>query len=156
MCTAEGFNLTGYNRPMRTVTTAVLLLLVSTSHAAETRIHAIVAIEMKAACADAVGYVIEAGADSATVRKQVQDLVRAKYPQARNHTNADNFLKDKHLGNHAVVVTAANSKPGCTTRAMGVGFGKDEVTARKDAERLMGRMFPFNDGKVKVEFSRAF
>jgi hypothetical protein len=141
---------------MHTAASAVLLLLVSTSLAAETRIHAVVAIEMKAACADAVGFVIEAGADSATVRKQVQEQVRAKYPQSRNHTNADNFMKDKHLGNHAVVVTAANAKPGCNTRAMGVGFGKDEAAARKDAERLMGRMFPFNDGKVKVEFSKAY
>ncbi len=141
---------------MRTTATAVLLLLVSAPHAAETRIHAVVAIEMKAECADAVGYVIEAGADSAKVLTQVQDQVRAKYPQARNRLNADNFIKDKHLGNHAVVVTAANAKPGCSTRAMGVGFGKDEAAARKDAVRLMGRMFPFNDGKVKVEFSKAF
>ena len=143
---------------MYTAAAAILMLLVSTSLAAETRIHAVVAIEMKADCADAVGFVIEAGAaaDSAKIRKQVQDQVRARYPQSRNHTNADNFMKDKHLGNHAVVVTAANTKPGCTTRAMGVGFGRDEAAARKDAERLMGRMFPFNDGKVKIEFSKAY
>ena len=150
----------GYNRSMRTAAIAMFLLLlfVSTSEADETRIHAIVAIEMKAGCADAVGFAIEAGAaaDSAKVRKLVQDKVRATYPQARNNLNADNFMKDRHLGNHAVVVSSAMSKPGCSGRAMGVGFGKDEPTARKDAERLMGKMFPFNDGKVKVEFSKAF
>ncbi len=135
-----------------------LVLFVSTSRAAETRIHAIVAIEMKGDCADAIGFAIEAGAaaDSGKVLKLVQDKVRAAYPQAKNRLNADNFMKDKHLGNHAVVVASAINKPGCTGRAMGVGFGKDEAAARKDAERLMGRMFPFNDGKVKVEFSKAF
>jgi len=144
---------------MRTASTAVFLLLfVSISGADETRIHAIVAIEMTAGCADAVGFAIEAGAaaDSGKVLKQVQEKVRAAYPQARNRLNADNFTKDKHLGNHAVVVSAAISKPGCNGRAMGVGFGKEEAAARKDAERLMGKMFPFNDGKVKVEFSKAF
>lgn len=145
---------------MRAIKTAVLLLLllVSKTAAADTRIHAIVAIEMKAGCADAVGYAIEAGpaSDSAKVRKQVQERVRANFPAARNNLNADNFMKDRHLGNHAVVVTAANAKPGCSTRAMGVGFGANEAAARKDAERLMGRMFPFNDGKAKVEFSKAF
>jgi hypothetical protein len=65
--------------------------------------------------------------------------VRASYPQARNNLNADNFIKDKHVGNHAVVVAAAISKPGCNGRAMGVGFGKDETAARKDAERLARR-----------------
>jgi hypothetical protein len=49
-----------------------------------------------------------------------------------------------------------NTKPGCSTRAMGIGFGSDEADARKDAVRLMGRMFPFNDGKTKIEFSKAF
>jgi hypothetical protein len=144
---------------MRSAATAVLLLmLLSTSAAAETRIHAIVAIEMKAGCADAVGFAMEGGAatDSDKVRKLVEEQARAKYPQARNNLRADNFMKDKHLGNHAVVVAAAISKPGCSGRAMGVGFGKDEASARKDAERLMGKMFPFNDGKVKVEFSKAF
>ena len=148
-----------YNPSMRIAAAAVLLLLlVSTSAAAQTRIHASVAIEMNAGCADAVGFVIEAGtvADSAKVRKQVQEKTRAKYPKARNHLHADNFMKDKALGNHAVVVTAASSKPGCSGRAMGVGFGQDEAAARKDAERLMGKMFPFNDGKVTVEFSKAF
>jgi hypothetical protein len=96
-----------------------------------------------------------AAADSGKVRKLVQEKIRATYPQVRNNLNADNFMKDKHLGNHAVVVSAAISKPGCKGRAMGVGFGKDEAAARKDAERLMGKMFPFNDGKVKVEFSKA-
>ncbi len=57
-------------------------------------------------------------------------------PQARNTLHADNFPKDTPLGNHAVVVTAASSKPGCHGRAMGVGFGQDEVAARKDAERV--------------------
>ena len=89
---------------MRTAAIAVFLLLVlaSTSGAQETRIHAIVAIEMKAGCADAVGFAIEAGAaaDSGKVRKLVQEKVRAAYPQARNNLNADNFMKDKHLGNH--------------------------------------------------------
>ena len=145
---------------MRTAAGAVvlLLLLVSATAASETRIHATVAIEMKAGCANAAGFVIEAGAatDSDQVRKQVQEQARAKYPQARNNLHADNFSKDKHLGNHAVVVSAAMSKPGCSGRAMGVGFGKDEAAARKDAERLMGKMFPFNDGKLKVEFSKAF
>ena len=145
---------------MRTAVIAVFLplLFVSTSGADETRIHAIVAIEMKAGCADAVGFAIEAGAaaDSSKVRKLVQENVRATYPQARNNLNADNFIKDKHIGNYAVVVAAAISKPGCNGRAMGVGFGTDETAARKDAERLMGKMFPFNDGKVKVEFSKAF
>jgi hypothetical protein len=136
----------------------LLLLLVSTSAAAQTRIHATVAVEMKAGCADAVGFVIEAGAtaDSAKVRKQVQEQARAKYPRARNNLHADNFMKDKFLGNHAVVVTTASTKPGCNGRAMGVGFGPDEAAARKDAERLMGKMFPFNDGKVRVELSKAF
>jgi hypothetical protein len=144
---------------MRTAAaTLLLLLLVSSQAAAQTRIHATIAIEMKAGCADAVGFVIEAGAiaDSAKVRKQVQDQARVKYPQARNKLHADNFMKDKPLGNHAVVVTSASSKPGCRGRAMGVGFGQNEVAARKDAERLMGKMFPFNDGKVKVELSKAF
>jgi hypothetical protein len=147
-----------YNPSMRIAAPAVLLLLVSTPAAAQTRIHAIVAIETKGGCADAVGFVIEAGAvaDSAKVRKQVQEQARAKYPRARNNLHADNFLKDKPLGNHAVVVTASSSKPGCTGRAMGVGFGQNEAAARKDAERLMGKMFPFNDGKVKVELSKAF
>jgi hypothetical protein len=145
---------------MRAVAMAVFLLLmvVSTSGADDTRIHAIVAIETKAGCSDAVGFAIEAGAaaDSGKVLKLVQEKVRAAYPQAKSRLNADNFMKDKHLGNHAVVVAAAISKPGCNGRAMGVGFGKDEATARKDAERLMGKMFPFNDGKVKVEFSKAY
>ena len=144
---------------MRTAAaTLFLLLLVATSAAAQTRIHAIVAIEMKGDCADAVGFVIDAGAlaDSAKVRRQVEDQARAKYPQARNRMHADNFAKDKPLGNHAVVVTAASTKPGCTGRAMGVGFGQDEAAARKDAVRLMGKMFPFNDGKVKVELGKAF
>ena len=144
---------------MRIVTSAgLVLLLVSAPHAAEVRIHATIAIAMKAGCADAVGFVMEAGAasESDTVRKQVQDKARAQYPQARNNLHADNFMKDKYLGNHAVVVSAANSKPGCSGRAMGVGFGTDAAAARKDAERLMGKMFPFNDGKVKVEFGKAF
>jgi len=148
-----------YNPTMRTAASAFsLLLLVATSNADELRIHATIAIEMKAGCANAVGFVMEAGAaaDSGRVRKQVQEQARAKYPQARNSLHADNYMKDKYLGNHAVVVAATNTKPGCSGRAMGVGFGKDEAAARKDAERLMGRMFPFNDGKVKVEFSKAF
>jgi hypothetical protein len=83
---------------MRIAAPAVLLLLlVSTSAAAQARIHATVAIEMKAGCADAVGFVIEAGAiaDSAKVREQVQEQTRAKYPKARNNLHADNFMKDK-------------------------------------------------------------
>ncbi len=112
---------------MRNTSIAVFLLLfVSTPRADETRIHAIVAIDMKAGCADAVGFAIEAGAaaDSAKVRKLVQEKIRATYPQVRNNLNADNFMKDKHLGNHAVVVSAAIFKPGCKGRAMGVGFRK--------------------------------
>jgi len=149
----------GYNPPMRNAAIAVvLLLLVATADANEIRIHATVAIEMTGDCANAVGFAMEAGpaADSGKVRKQVQEQARAKYPQARNKLHADNFMKDKYVGNHAVVVAATITKPGCSGRAMGVGFGKDEAAARKDAERLMGRMFPFNDGKVKVEFSKAF
>lgn len=149
----------GYNSSMRTAIIGVVLsLLMSASSAAETRIHATVAIEMTDDCANAVGFVMEAGpeADSGKVRTQVQEQARVKYPKARNTMHADNFMKDKHLGNHAVVVSATTTKPGCNGRAMGVGFGKDEAAARKDAARLMGRMFPFNDGKLKVEFSKAF
>jgi hypothetical protein len=145
---------------MRAALIAIVLLVPAAANtaAADMHIQAVVAIEMKAGCADAVGFVIEAGpvADSAKVRKLVQEQARAKFPTARNNLNADNFAKDKHLGNHAVVVTATNTKPGCSSRAMGVGFGSDAAAARKDAERLMGRMFPFNDGKMKVEFSKAF
>ena len=144
---------------MRAAATAILLLLfVSAADARETRIHATVAIEMKGDCANVVGFVMDAGpeADSGTVRKQVQEQVRAKYPQVRNTMHADNFSKDKHIGNHAVVVSATITKPGCNGRAMGVGFGKDEAAARKDAVRRMGMTFPFNDGKVKVEFSKAY
>jgi hypothetical protein len=144
---------------MRSAATAVLLVLpVFVANASEMRIHATVAIEMHAGCANAVGFVIEAGpqADSGKVRTQVQEQARAKYPKARNTMHADNFVKDKHAGNHAVVVSAAMTKPGCNGRAMGVGFGKDEAAARKDAERLMERMFPFNDGKLKIELSKAF
>jgi hypothetical protein len=144
---------------MRTAAGAVfLLLLVSAANASETRIHATVAIEMKGDCANVVGFVMDAGpeADSGKVRKQVQEQARAKYPQVRNTSHADNFVKDKHVGNHAVVVSATITKPGCNGRAMGVGFGKDEAAARKDAVRRMGMTFPFNDGKVKVEFSKAF
>ena len=138
---------------------AVLLLMAAFSAQSNaTRIHATIAIEMKAACADAVGFVVEAGAaaDSDKVRARVQDKSKANHPQVRNFSHADNFAKDNFLGSHAVVVTAANTKPGCATRAMGVGFGKDETTARKDAERRMGMLFPFHGRAVKVEFNQAF
>jgi hypothetical protein len=143
---------------MRTATTAILLLLVAASAEAQTRIHSTVAIEMNGDCANVVGFAIEAGpaADSGNVRKQVQDKVRAQYPRVRNFSHADNFAKDKHVGNYAVVVSTTITKPGCSGRAMGVGFGTDEATARKDAVRRMGMTFPFNDGKVKVELSKAF
>src|SRR5688572_29137482 len=129
----------------------LLLLLVATADASETRIHSTVAIETAGGCSNAVGFAIEAGdtADSGKVRKQVQDEVRAKYPKARNTSHADNFVKDKHAGNHTVVVSATITKPGCSGRAMGIGFGTDEAAARKDAERRMGMIFPFTDGKVK-------
>jgi hypothetical protein len=144
---------------MRTTMIGILLtLLVSASAAAQTRIHATVAIEMKGDCANVVGFVIDAGpaADSGKVRKQVQEKVRAQYPHVRNTSHADNFAKDKHVGNYAVVVSSTITKPGCSGRAMGVGFGQDEAAARKDAVRRMGMSFPFNDGKVKVELSKAF
>jgi hypothetical protein len=148
-----------YNAPMRIAASAVVLvLIVAASAEAQTRIHAAVAIEMKGECANVVGFAIDAGpaADSGKVRKQVQDKIRTQYPQVRNTAHADNFAKDKHVGNHAVVVSTTITKPGCSGRAMGVGFGTDEATARKDAVRRMGMTFPFNDGKVKVEFSKAY
>jgi hypothetical protein len=145
---------------MRTAAGAVLLLLllVATADAREKRIHATVAIETAGGCSSAVGFAIEAGdaADSGKVRKQVQDQLRVKYPKVRNTSHADNFVRDKHAGNYAVVVSATITKPGCSGRAMGVGFGSDEAAARKDAVRRMGMIFPFNDGKVKVELSKAF
>ena len=144
---------------MPSIVAAVFLLLpLTAANANEPRIHATVAIEMKGDCADAVGFVVEAGpsADSARVRKSVQDKARADHPRVRNYSHADNFTKDKFAGNHAVVVTAPNTKPGCATRAMGVGFGNDEAAARKDAERRMGMIFPFHGRTTKVEFSKAF
>ena len=144
---------------MRTaLSVAAWLLFVSAAEAQQTVIHSTVAIDMKADCADAVGFVVEGGpaADTARVRKTVQAKARAAHPKVRNYSHADNFTKDKFAGNHAVVVTAPNTKPGCATRAMGVGFGKDEATARKDAERRMGMIFPYHGRTTKVEFSKAF
>lgn len=127
-----------------------------TARAQETQIHAIIALETKDACTTALGFVIESGKDRDAVRKQVEDKARAKFPQSRNSTHADNFKKDKHLGNHAVVVSASVGKPGCTGRAMGVGFGQDEKAARKDAERLLGKVFPYRKDDFKVEHSKAY
>jgi hypothetical protein len=143
---------------MRISCAILLLLLISTVGASEMRIHSSVAIETAGSCSSAVGFAIEAGAasDSDKVRKQVQEQVRTKYPQVRNTSHADNFVKNKHAGNHAVVVSATITKPGCSGRAMGVGFGTDEAAARKDAVRRMGMIFPFNDGKLKIEFSKSF
>jgi hypothetical protein len=155
---ASTFEAVRYNPSMRAPAIAILLLIAAASAEAQTRIHSTVAIEMKGDCANVVGFAIEAGpaADSGRVRKQVQDKVRAEYPHVRNTAHADNFAKDKHVGDHAVVVSATITKPGCNGRAMGVGFGQDEAAARKDAVRRMGMTFPFNDGKVKVELSKAF
>jgi hypothetical protein len=42
----------------------------------------------------------------------------------------------KYAGNHTVVVSATIAKPGCSGRAMGVGFGNDEAAARKDSKSV--------------------
>ncbi len=77
-----------------------LVLFVSTSRAAETRIHAIVAIEMKVTAPTRLDLRSRPALPPTAARssKLVQDKVRAAYPQAKNRLNADNFMKDKHLG----------------------------------------------------------
>jgi len=139
-----------------TLTAVAALATAGMARAEPIHIRAVIVLESKAACTQALGYVMESGPDAASAGNKVGDKLRAQYPKARNLANADNFKKDKHLGNHAVVLSQQTPKPGCRGKAMGVGFGKDEAEARTDAERLLGKVFPFATGKIKVELSKAF
>ena len=135
---------------------AIVLLAAGPAHGEQIQIHAVIAMKTEGSCNTALGFVVESGKDEGSVRKQAEEKARKQHPQSRSFSHADNFKKDKYLGNYAVVVSAAVGKPGCSGRAMGAGFGKDEKEARKDAERLMGKMFPYrDDSQVKVEHSKA-
>lgn len=134
---------------------ATVLLVAGGARAQETRIHAVIAMKTEGACTSALGFAVESGKDEGSVRKAAEEKARKQHPQSRNFSHADNFKKKAYLGNYAVVVSAGVGKPGCSGRAMGAGFGKDEKEARKDAERLMGKLFPFADDNVKVEHSQA-
>jgi hypothetical protein len=124
--------------------------------AAPVHIQAILAMQVEGACTTALGFVVESGPDKSANYKKVVDKLRAQFPRARSNFQKDNFKKQKHMGRHMVVVSAGTGKPGCTGRAMGIGFGKDATEARKDAEEALGKIWPFAGGAMKVEHSKAY
>lgn len=132
-----------------------VLLLGAVPASAEDVIHTIVAVTHEGECTSALGYVVEVG-EADGVRKAAEQKARAQYPALKRLNHKDNQKKGKSLGRHLVVLSAGEGKAGCTGRAMGVGFGKDEASARKDAKKHLGLSFPRNDGNVKVEHSQVY
>ncbi|MBZ4416529.1 hypothetical protein [Myxococcus sp. RHSTA-1-4] len=131
------------------------VLLGAAAARAEDVIHSIVAVTYEGDCTSALGYVVEVG-DADKVAKAAEEKARARYPALKRLHHKDNDKKGKSLGRYMVVVSAGVGKPGCTGRAMGVGFGTDEATARKDARKNLGKNFPLHAGDVKVEHSQAY
>ncbi|MFP2925593.1 hypothetical protein ACLESO_10310 [Pyxidicoccus sp. 3LG] len=131
------------------------LLLGAAPARAEDTIHTIVALTTEGACASALGYVVEVG-ERDKVRKAAEEKAQAQYPTLKQRNHKDNDKKGKPLGRYLVVVSAGVGKEGCSGRAMGVGFGTDEASAKKDAKKDLGKHFPFNDGALKVEHSQGY
>ncbi|NMO19049.1 hypothetical protein HPC49_37360 [Pyxidicoccus fallax] len=139
---------------LRSVLVAAVLLGTATARA-EDVIHGIVAVTHEGECTSALGYVVEVG-EADKVAKAAEQKARAQYPALKRLNHKDNDKKGKSLGRHVVVVSAGVGKPGCTGRAMGVGFGKDEAAALKDAKSHLGKSFPLHAGDVKVEHSQGY
>lgn len=131
------------------------VILGSAAAQAEEVIHSIVAVTFEGDCTSALGYVVEVG-EADKVAKVAGEKARVRYPALKRLNHKDNDKKGKSLGRYVVVVSAGVGKPSCTGRTMGVGFGKDEVSALKDARRDLGKNFPFHDKDVKVELSQAY
>lgn len=109
------------------------------------------------ACHQDLGYVAEVGPDAKAVSKAADARLRERFPKARSVHHADNVKKGA-VHPHMVVVRTKVKHAGCESSAYGVGFGKDEAAALKDALRLLGKRWPFyaraRDGHEVVE-SRA-
>src|SRR5688572_10383373 len=93
-----------------TLSSAVVLLVAGPAQAGETQIHAVLAMKNEGECTTVLGFVVESGTDEDAVRKQAKLKAEKEHPQSRNFAHADNFKKGKHLGNHAVVISAPLGK----------------------------------------------
>lgn len=142
------------SRTLRPAVVAAVLLGAAAAHA-EDVIHSIVAVSTEGDCTSALGFVVEVG-EKGKASKAAEEKARAQYPTLKRLHHKDNDKKGKSLGRHLVVVSAGLGKDGCTGRAMGVGFGRDERSARKDAVKNLGKNFPFHDGALKVEHTQSY
>lgn len=132
------------------------LLLGAAPALAEDSIHTLVAVTTEGSCASALGYVVEVG-ERDKARSAAEEKAQARYPTLKRRHHKDNLNKSREsMGRHLVVLSAGITKEGCTGRAMGVGFGADEASAKKDAKKNLGKNFPFNDGALKVEHSQRY
>ncbi|MCP3140860.1 hypothetical protein [Pyxidicoccus xibeiensis] len=134
---------------------SALLLGAVPARAEDTAIHTIVAVATEGGCASALGYVVEVG-ERDKVREAAEQKLLEQFPTRKVSNHKDNDKKGKPLGRYLVVLSAGVTKGGCTGRAMGVGFGADEASAKKDAKKDLGKHFPFNDGALKVEHSKGY
>lgn len=146
--------------PRRLLASAILAVLPLSAIAEERAIMVKIATKMVDGCAHDLGFAIadNADLDARSIRKRLDDEVREKFPEAKQFHNADNEKKGALAGNHVVVLRSALPIPNgpkgakCSAVAYGVGFGKDEAEARKDALRLLGKRSPwFSEKKHGVE-----
>ncbi len=109
-------------------------------------------------CNQDLGYVVETGADPRAVYRAADAKVRAQFPEARSFHQADSNRKKGGVQTHLSVVGTTVKHGGCERRAFGVGFGRDEASALKDALRNLGKRWPWwsrsRDGH-RVETARA-
>jgi hypothetical protein len=141
---------------LKTLLLPLALLLPAAAAATE---HAEVRVATRlGACNEDLGYVIETGADAKAVYRAADAKIRAQFPEARAFHQADSHTKKGGVQTRLTVVSTTVQHEGCASRAYGVGFGKDEAAALKDALRNLGKRWPWwsrtRDGH-RVEAARA-
>lgn len=128
-------------KALKTLLLPLALLLPAAAGATE---HAEVRVAMRLGpCNEDLGYVIETGADPKAVNRAADAKVRAQFPEARSIHQADSNTKRGGVQTRLTVVSTTVSHGGCSSRAYGVGFGKDEAAALKDALRNLGKRWPW-------------